>query len=127
MARIRKIEIANFRGIQLLAWCPTPGINCLIGPGDSGKSTALNAVDLCLEARRNVQFSDADFFGLDITTPISITLTLGDLDGSMRTLESFGAFLRGPGHRADTGVLDSAEMFIRSAGAQQLEIAASRA
>ena len=104
MARIRKIEIANFRGIQWLAWCPTPGINCLIGPGDSGKSTVLDAIDLCLGARRNVQFSDADFFGLDITTPISITLTLGDLDDSMRTLESFGAFLRG--YHANTGVVE---------------------
>ena len=104
MARIRKIEIANFRGIQLLAWCPTPGINCLIGPGDSGKSTVLDAIDLCLGARRNVQFSDADFFGLDITTPISVTLTLGDLDDSMRTLESFGAFLRG--YHANTGVVE---------------------
>ena len=104
MARIRKIEIANFRGIQWLAWCPTPGINCLIGPGDSGKSTVLDAIDLCLGARRNVQFSDADFFGLDITTPISVTLTLGDLDDSMRTLESFGAFLRG--YHANTGVVE---------------------
>ena len=104
MARIRKIEIANFRGIQWLTWCPTPGINCLIGPGDSGKSTVLDAIDLCLGARRNVQFSDADFFGLDITTPISITLTLGDLDDSMRTLESFGAFLRG--YHANTGVVE---------------------
>lgn len=95
MARIRKIEIANFRGIQRLSWCPAPGINCLIGPGDSGKSTVLDAIDLCLGARRNVQFSDADFFGLDITTPISITLTLGDLDDAMSTLESFGSFLRG--------------------------------
>ena len=69
-----------------------PGINCLVGPGDSGKSTVLDAIDLCLGARRNVQISDADFFGLDITTPISVTLTLGDLDDSMRTLESFGAF-----------------------------------
>ena len=127
MARIRKIEIANFRGIQLLAWCPTPGINCLIGPGDSGKSTVLDAIDLCLGARRNFQFSDANFFGLDITTPISITLTLGDLDDSMRTLESFGAFLHVPGRLADTGVLDSAEIFIRSAGVQLLDIAASRA
>jgi hypothetical protein len=59
-------------------------INCLIGPGDSGKSTVLDAIDLCLGARRNVQFSDADFFGLDITNPISITLTLGDLDDAMR-------------------------------------------
>lgn len=95
MARIRKIEIANFRGIQRLTWCPAPGINCLIGPGDSGKSTVLDAIDLCLGARRNVQFSDADFFGMDIAGPISITLTLGDLDDAMRTLESFGAYLRG--------------------------------
>ena len=104
MARIRKIEITNFRGIQRLVWCPAPGINCLIGAGDSGKSTVLDAIDLCLGARRNVQFSDADFFGLDITTPISITLTLGDLDDTMRTLEGFGAFLRG--FHAATGVVE---------------------
>lgn len=104
MARIRKVEIANFRGIQRLVWCPTPGINCLIGPGDSGKSTVLDAIDLCLGARRNVQIFDADFFDLDITTPISITLTLGDLDDSMRTLEGFGAFLRG--YHAATGVVE---------------------
>ena len=66
MARIRKIEIANFRGIQSLAWQPAPGINCLIGPGDSGKSTVLDAIDFCLGATRNIQFSDADFFNLDV-------------------------------------------------------------
>jgi putative ATP-dependent endonuclease of the OLD family len=104
MARIRKIEITNFRGIQRMSWCPSPGINCLIGPGDSGKSTVLDAIDLCLGARRNVQFSDADFFGLDTTTPISITLTLGDLGDAMRTLESFGTFLRG--FHATTGVIE---------------------
>lgn len=95
MARIRRIDIINFRGIQQLTWFPAPGINCLIGPGDSGKSTVLDAIDLCLGAKRNVQFSDADFFGLDITNPISITLTLGSLDDSMETLEGFGPFLRG--------------------------------
>lgn len=95
MARIRKIEIANFRSIRCLTWCPAPGMNCLIGPGDSGKSTVLEAIDLCLGARRNVQFSDVDFFRLDISAPISITLTLGELDDSLRTLESFGSFLRG--------------------------------
>lgn len=104
MARIRKIEISNFRGIQRLAWCPAPGINCLIGPGDSGKSTVLDAIDLCLGARRNVQFSDADFFGLDVAIPITITLTIGELDDAMRTLESFGTFLRG--FHATTGVVE---------------------
>ncbi|QVX40751.1 AAA family ATPase (plasmid) [Ralstonia solanacearum] len=104
MARIRRIDIANFRGIQRLTWCPSPGINCLVGPGDSGKSTILDAIDLCLGARRNVQFSDADFYGLDITIPINVTLTLGDLDDSLRTLEGFGGFLRG--YRAATGVVE---------------------
>lgn len=104
MARIRKVEIANFRGIRRLVWYPAPGINCLIGPGDSGKSTVLDAIDLCLSARRNVQFSDADFFGLDITTPISITLTLGELDEPLKALENYGPFLRG--YRADSGIVE---------------------
>ncbi|WP_397471673.1 ATP-dependent nuclease [Rheinheimera sp.] len=95
MARIRKIEIANFRGIQQLVWFPSPGINCLIGTGDSGKSTVLDAIDLCLGARRNIQISDADFFGLDITSPISITLTLGGLEDNLMSLESYGLFLHG--------------------------------
>jgi len=54
MARIRKVEIRNFRSIRALDWLPSPGINCLIGPGDSGKSTILDAIDLCLGARRSV-------------------------------------------------------------------------
>ena len=104
MARIRRIEILNFRGIQNLHWSPSPGINCLIGPGDSGKSTVLDAIDLCLGARRNLQFYDTDFFGLDITRPISITLTLGDLDDSMKTLDGYGAFLHG--YNATTGLIE---------------------
>lgn len=61
MARIRRIDFSNFRGIQRLVWCPAPGINCSIGPGDSGKATVLDAIDLCLGARCNVKFSDADY------------------------------------------------------------------
>jgi hypothetical protein len=104
MARIRKIEISNFRGIQKMVWCPSSGINCLIGMGDSGKSTVLDAIDLCLGARRNVQISDADFYDLDITSPISITLTLGVLDDSMIALESFGPFLRS--YYSATGIIE---------------------
>ena len=67
MARIRHIQIQNFRCIQHLAWAPSPGINCLIGPGDSGKSSILDAIDYCLGARRMVQATDADFYRLDVT------------------------------------------------------------
>jgi len=78
MARIRKIDIENFRGIKTLSWRPSPGLNCLIGPGDSGKSSILDAIDFCLGARRNIQFTDADFHLLNVDAPISISVTLGD-------------------------------------------------
>nr|WP_309476383.1 ATP-binding protein [Escherichia coli] len=50
MVRVCKVEIQNFRSIRLLTWLPSPGLNCLIGPGDSGKTTILDAIDLCLGA-----------------------------------------------------------------------------
>jgi putative ATP-dependent endonuclease of OLD family len=95
MARIRRLEIRHFRGIQSLDWVPSPGINCLIGPGDSGKSTILDAIDLCLGARRSFQFSDADFHHLDVDTPMTITTTVGELDESLRNLDTYGMYLRG--------------------------------
>ncbi|PZR12941.1 MAG: ATP-dependent endonuclease [Azospirillum brasilense] len=95
MARIRAIEISNFRGIRHLAWHPSPGVNCLIGPGDSGKSTVLDAIDMCLGARRSLPLTDADFHGLDVAQPIVIMATLGDLDDPLRSMDSFGLYLRG--------------------------------
>ncbi|ACL06447.1 SMC domain protein [Desulfatibacillum aliphaticivorans] len=92
--RIRKIEILNFRCIKRFFWCPSDGLNCLIGPGDSGKSTVIDAIDYCLGARRTAQFTDADFHNLDVDTPISITLTLGDLDDALKNLDAYGLYLR---------------------------------
>ena len=94
MARIRKIEITNFRGIQSLAWIPSPGINCLIGPGDSGKSSVLEAIDYCLGTRRNIHFTDADFFRLNVETPITIAVTIGELEDALKNLEAYGMYLR---------------------------------
>jgi DNA repair ATPase RecN len=59
MARIRKIEVSNFRCIKNLTWLPSSWLNCLVGLGDSGKSTLIDAIDLCLGARRSVQFGPA--------------------------------------------------------------------
>jgi putative ATP-dependent endonuclease of the OLD family len=95
MTRIRKIEIRHFRGISLLDWFPSAGINCLIGPGDTGKSTVLDAIDLCLSARRNIAIADSDFYKLNVELPISITLTLGDLDDELLSLDVYGLFHRG--------------------------------
>ncbi|HED8873773.1 ATP-dependent nuclease [Pseudomonas aeruginosa] len=94
MVRIRKIEIQNFRSIRSLTWLPSLGLNCLIGPGDSGKSTILDAIDLCLGARRNITLGDTDFFGLDVSQPIQITLTLGQLPDALKNLDVYGQYLQ---------------------------------
>ena len=94
MATIRKIEISHFRGINSLTWCPSEGLNCLIGSGDSGKSTVLNAIELCLGMRRTTSFDDTDFFQLQTDNPLSISITVGDLANSLMNLESYGMFLR---------------------------------
>lgn len=88
MARIRKVEIRHFRGIQETTWSPAPGINCIVGPGDSAKSTVLDAIDHCIGARRAIQFTDADFYRLDVGTPISILVTLGELDDDLKSLDA---------------------------------------
>ncbi len=46
--RIVFIEIQNYRGIKKLAWAPSAQVNCLIGPGDSTKTTILDAIELVL-------------------------------------------------------------------------------
>lgn len=94
MAQIRHIEIINFRCIEKLEWFPAAGINCLIGPGDAGKSSILDAIDYCLGARRSVQFTDADFYGLDVTIPITIAITIGDLSDALKSMDTYGSFVR---------------------------------
>ena len=95
LSQIKQIHIKGFRVIKELVWNPKPGLNCLIGAGDSGKSTLLDAIDLTLSARRSYPFTDADFYQLDTTTPIEIFVTLGALDERLKNIESYGMFLRG--------------------------------
>jgi AAA domain, putative AbiEii toxin, Type IV TA system/AAA domain/Overcoming lysogenization defect protein-like, TOPRIM domain len=94
MARIRLIEIRNFRCLKEFKWTPAAGLNCFIGPGDAGKSSVIDAIDYCLGARRNLTFSDADFYALDVTQPISIAITLGELDDGLKSMETYGNYLR---------------------------------
>jgi putative ATP-dependent endonuclease of the OLD family len=95
MTRIRRLEIRNFRSIQALDWTPSNGVNCLIGPGDSGKSSILDAIDLCLGARRSASFGDNDFFNLNVATNIVISATLGALPEALQNIDTYGDFLRG--------------------------------
>ncbi|SAK99478.1 recombination protein F [Caballeronia temeraria] len=95
MTRVRRLKIRNFRSIRTLDWAPSNGVNCLIGPGDSGKSSILDAIDLCLGARRSAPFGDTDFFGLDVNRTIVIAVTLGALPDALKNIDTYGEFLRG--------------------------------
>jgi putative ATP-dependent endonuclease of OLD family len=93
--RIVHVEVENFRGIRQLKWTPSPGMNCLIGPGDSTKTTVLDAVELCLNPRSYIFADDCDFFNLDIEAPIQITDTLSDLPSHFKAVDRYGLHLRG--------------------------------
>ena len=94
--RVVRVEISNFRGIKQLLWHPSAGANCLIGPGDSGKTSVLDAIELAFAARNSVTFDDTDFYAVDPkTNPITITVTLGDLPAEFVRDERYGFYLRG--------------------------------
>jgi hypothetical protein len=48
-----------------------------------------------LGARRNFQFTDADFHQLDVEQQIVVTVTLGELDQGLKNLDAYGMFIRG--------------------------------
>jgi len=94
--KIRQIEIKNFRGIKNMKWdLPDQNIYCLIGPGDSTKSTILDAIELALSPRWNISIYDTDFYECQINQPIHIYITIGDLSDKLRPLHKFGKYLRG--------------------------------
>lgn len=92
--QIRKISISNFRGIRTLEWLPDAALCFIIGPGDSGKSTILDAIEAALSSRW-FSFVESDFFGADTATPIMIEVTVGELPPQLMSDDRLGLFIRG--------------------------------
>lgn len=93
--RIRQLIVSRFRGIRQLAWDIAGTTVCLIGPGDSTKTTILDAIEYVLSPRWNVAVADADFYDSDTTEPIEIIATIGELPKALVMDEKFGLHLRG--------------------------------
>ena len=60
--KLRQISIRNYKGIKELDFSINETFICLIGVGDSGKSTLIDAIELVFTSRRSVEFDDSDFF-----------------------------------------------------------------
>ena len=94
--RIRHISIRNFRGIRELDWAvPDAKIVCLIGRGDSTKSTILEALRRVFHPQWNLSFDDADFHLCNPENSIKIEAVLGDLPEVFRDLGKYGHWLCG--------------------------------
>ncbi|MGE3424967.1 MAG: ATP-dependent endonuclease [Dehalococcoidia bacterium] len=93
--RLRRLKIERFRGILALDWQNIGDTAALVGPGDSGKSTILDAIERVLSPRWNVGFDDADFWNLDTSQPISIRATLTDLPPEFLKESKFGHAMHG--------------------------------
>jgi putative ATP-dependent endonuclease of the OLD family len=96
---IRSLTVERFRGLERLEWRPPGRLNCLIGPGDAGKSTILSAIELVLDPRPSPSTSEYDYFHRRVEEGFQITAVLGDLDD-----DSISAMRTPPLH----GWLDSA-------------------
>ena len=78
--QIRRVTVSNFRGIGSSDWrLPENRFVCLVGPGDSTKTTLLDVVSLVLSPRWNVSFTDADFYNCQVGEPIVLRAVIGDL------------------------------------------------
>ena len=92
--KIKQIKIENFRGIKSFEWTINNSINCLIGPGDSTKTTILDAIEYTLAPRWNINFDDSDFHLCDINRPITIIVTVGQLPDRLLSEQKFGLLIR---------------------------------
>jgi hypothetical protein len=92
--QIRQLQVLNFRGIAALDWNPGSPFCCLIGAGDSGKSTLLDAAEAVLSSRW-FSFTEPDFLNCDTSNSIGIEATVGELSKALKSDERVGLYIRG--------------------------------
>jgi putative ATP-dependent endonuclease of OLD family len=62
---IYHLAIERFRGIKALSWHPAKGVNVILGGGDIGKTTILDAVGLLFSPTNSTTLSDTDYHARD--------------------------------------------------------------
>ena len=60
------LKIERFRGLKALIWLPASGVNLILGGGDVGKTTVLDAIALLLSPTNPVSLSDTDYYARDL-------------------------------------------------------------
>jgi len=93
--RLTHLRVERFRGVLSLDWPVPDRLTCLVGPGDSSKTTVLDAISL-LGSTRTAAFSDYDFHGATTAAgPILIEGVFADLPEPLLADNRFGLDLIG--------------------------------
>ena len=69
---IYRLSIQRFRGIKTLTWKPAKGVNVILGGGDVGKTTILEAIGFLLSPTYPTALSDSDYYNRDIEAEFAI-------------------------------------------------------
>ena len=95
MAKIEGIRISNYRGFREFE-CHFGETNfiCLIGRGDSGKSTILDSIDKALSSQWNLVFHDTDFHNGNLEKPIELEVSVYNVPEELLLDEKFGLYIR---------------------------------
>ncbi len=94
--KIQRVIARHFRGIKSVDWILSDSrFVCLVGPGDSTKTTLVDIISLVLSSRWNVQFTDADFYNCDIEKPIVLRIVVADLSQHLLRDDVLGMDLSG--------------------------------
>ncbi len=73
---IYALTVERFRGIATLQWKPSRGVNVILGGGDAGKTTILEAIALLFSPVNPTTLSDSDYHDRDIEAGFSIEAVL---------------------------------------------------
>lgn len=96
MSKIHSISIKNFRGFKEFSHVfDKSNLICLIGRGDSGKSTILEAISYVLSPSWSLTFYDSDFNNCIFESPIEIVASLIDLPEKLINENKYGLYIRG--------------------------------
>lgn len=81
-AVLKRLRLQRYRGLEDFAWNPNPGVNVILGGGDVGKTTILDALALLLSPSSSAQVTEGDYWRRDTNSGFSIEGVFWCPDGS---------------------------------------------
>ncbi|MGD1853583.1 MAG: ATP-dependent endonuclease [Leptolyngbyaceae cyanobacterium] len=96
MAKIHSLRISNFRSIKGFEQVfGSSDFICIIGRGDSGKTTILDAISYVLSPHWNLSILDTDFYECNVDESIEIEVSVYDLPPNLIREDKYGLYIRG--------------------------------